>query len=85
MKKQIRIFEGKEKDPRSQFDASFLDEANFNSHPTSSANFNTTSAPPASRVPVNSPVVPEVHDVGDGELVDDDFTRSVRAAIGDDA
>lgn len=85
MKKQIRIFEGKEKDPRNQFDASFLEEAAFNAHPTTSVSFNTqTASAPAPRVAQAAAAhVPEVHDVGDEEMVDDDFTRKVRSALGD--
>jgi hypothetical protein len=87
MKKQIRIFEGKEKDPRNQFDASFLEEQAHAAHPTTSVNFHSNpapTAPVASKVVNNVPNVPDVTDVSDEPLVDDDFTRSVRNALGSD-
>lgn len=82
MKKQIRIYEGLDKDPRNQFDTSFLEEESFNSHPTVSVNLTPAKTEVVKNVPV--PAVPDVQDVGEELLVDDDFTRSVRASIGID-
>jgi hypothetical protein len=78
MKKAIRIFEGKEQDPRKTFDASFLDDnGSVVDHSVSvSVPANVPSSKPA-------PMVEPVMDISDEDsLVDPDFANTVRAALG---
>lgn len=82
MKRAIRIFEGKETDPRKTFDASFLEDSGSGSVSVSVP----ASVPTARQSQVaKSPAQTQIHipDMDDGaDLVDDDFANNVRAALG---
>lgn len=74
VKKIIRIFEGKETDPRKNFDASFLDDSS--SHHVEMGE----SVSAKKSVRHESVHVPDE----DEQYVSEDFANSVRAALGDD-
>lgn len=76
MQRAVRIYEGKETDPRKKFDASFLEDDNSVSV---SVPANVPSSKPAVKVDMGT-TVPDIDDGAD--LVDDDFANGVRAAIG---
>jgi hypothetical protein len=77
MQRAIRIFEGKETDPRKSFDASFLDADSKVSVVV------PDNVPVSTRQVQNAATQVQIPDVDDGDnLVDDDFANSVRAAIG---
>jgi hypothetical protein len=73
MKRMIRIFEGKEQDPRKNFDAAFLNESS-ESEPVSVSVPSTV---------INNAVETHIADVPEAEeMVDADFANSVRNALG---